>query len=125
MQSILRDGLNAGLQHTKGPGGPLPISLVPASLCSSASFFADLLLIFCLLSASIDAQGIQGSLHLHYPHHGGHVIFGPCIFIYLFPLSTTWVGKFLAVFYEIILSLLNPIIYTFRNKEIRNAIKRV
>ena len=40
MQSILRDGLNAGLQHTKGPGGPLPISLVPASLCSSASFFA-------------------------------------------------------------------------------------
>ena len=53
------------------------------------------------------------------------LFFGPCIFIYLFPLSTTWVGKFLAAFYEIITSLLNPVIYTFRNKKIRNAIKRV
>ena len=94
-----------------------------ATICSILCWSFTLL--FRLLSASINAQGIQGCLHLHYPHHGGCVIFGPCIFIYLFPLSTTWVGKFLAVLYEIIISLLNPIIYTFRNKEIRNAIKRV
>lgn len=41
----------------------------------------------------------------------------------LFPLSTTWVGKFFTVFYAIITPLLNPVIYTLRNKEIRNAIK--
>ncbi|XP_076982731.1 olfactory receptor 4K3-like [Tamandua tetradactyla] len=52
------------------------------------------------------------------------LFFGPCIFIYLWPLSITWVDKFLAVFYTVITPLLNPAIYTLRNKEIRNAIKR-
>ena len=92
----------------------------------SASFFADLLLLYsayCL--PSVDGQGIRGSFHLYYPHHSGHVILWACILIYLFPLSTTCVGKFLAIFYVIVTPLLNPVIYTFRNKEIRNAIKRV
>ncbi|XP_037691042.1 olfactory receptor 4K15-like [Choloepus didactylus] len=53
------------------------------------------------------------------------MFFGPCIFIYLWPLSITWVDKFLAVFYTVITPLLNPAIYTLRNKEIRNAIKRL
>ncbi|XP_006730711.1 olfactory receptor 4K14-like [Leptonychotes weddellii] len=53
------------------------------------------------------------------------LFFGPCIFIYLWPLSITWVDKFLAVFYTVITPLLNPAIYTLRNKEIRNAIKRL
>ncbi|XP_002931247.3 LOW QUALITY PROTEIN: olfactory receptor 4K3 [Ailuropoda melanoleuca] len=53
------------------------------------------------------------------------LFFGPCIFIYLCPLSITWVDKFLAVFYTVITPLLNPVIYTLRNKEIRNAIKRL
>ena len=53
------------------------------------------------------------------------LFFGPCIFVYICPLSITWVDKFLAVFYAIITPLLNPVIYTLRNKEIRNAIKRL
>ncbi|XP_004422026.1 PREDICTED: olfactory receptor 4K15-like [Ceratotherium simum simum] len=53
------------------------------------------------------------------------LFFGPCIFIYLWPLSITWVDKFLAVFYTVITPLLNPAIYTLRNKEIKNAIKRL
>ncbi|XP_048188041.1 olfactory receptor 4F4-like [Perognathus longimembris pacificus] len=51
------------------------------------------------------------------------LFFGPCIFIYLWPVSITWVDKFLAVFYTVITPLLNPAIYTLRNKEIKNAIK--
>lgn len=50
--------------------------------------------------------------------------FGPCIFIYVWPLSITLVDKFLAVFYSVITPLLNPAIYTLRNKEIKNAMKR-
>ncbi|KAH0509556.1 Olfactory receptor 4K3 [Microtus ochrogaster] len=50
------------------------------------------------------------------------LFFGPCIFIYLWPVSITWVDKFLAVFYTIITPLLNPAIYTMRNKDIKNAI---
>lgn len=55
--------------------------------------------------------------------HSGHAILWHCIFISLFPLSTIWVGKFLAVVYVIITPLLNPAIYTLRNKEMGNAIK--
>ncbi|XP_053451506.1 olfactory receptor 4K14-like [Nycticebus coucang] len=52
------------------------------------------------------------------------LFFGPCIFIYVWPLSITWVDKFLAVFYSVITPLLNPAIYTLRNKEMKNAMKR-
>nr|XP_010962452.1 olfactory receptor 4K3-like [Camelus bactrianus] len=53
------------------------------------------------------------------------LFFGPCIFIYLWPLHITWVDKFLAVFYAVITPVLNPAIYTLRNKEIKNAIQRL
>ncbi|XP_023414554.2 olfactory receptor 4K15-like [Loxodonta africana] len=53
------------------------------------------------------------------------LFFGPCIFVYLWPLSITWVDKFLAIFYAVITPLLNPAIYTLRNKEIKNAMKRL
>uniref|UniRef100_H0V3P7 Olfactory receptor n=2 Tax=Cavia porcellus TaxID=10141 RepID=H0V3P7_CAVPO len=53
------------------------------------------------------------------------IFFGPCIFIYLWPVSITWVDKFLAVFYAVITPLLNPAIYTFRNKEIKISMRRL
>ncbi|XP_051039710.1 olfactory receptor 4K3-like [Phodopus roborovskii] len=53
------------------------------------------------------------------------LFFGPVIFIYLWPVSITWVDKFLAVFYSVVTPLLNPTIYTLRNKDIKNAIKKL
>ncbi|XP_048188031.1 olfactory receptor 4K14-like [Perognathus longimembris pacificus] len=53
------------------------------------------------------------------------LFFGPCIFIYVWPLSITWLDKFLAVFYSVGTPLLNPAIYTLRNKEIKSAMKRL
>ena len=52
------------------------------------------------------------------------IFFLPCFFIYVFPLNITWLDKFLAVFYSVITPLLNPVIYTLRNKEMKNAMKR-
>ncbi|XP_027698409.1 olfactory receptor 4K3-like [Vombatus ursinus] len=52
------------------------------------------------------------------------LFFGPCIFIYVWPLNITSVDKFLAVFYSVITPLLNPAIYTFRNKEIKVSLRR-
>ncbi|MBZ3891954.1 Olfactory receptor 4K3 [Sciurus carolinensis] len=52
------------------------------------------------------------------------LFFGPCIFIYVWPISITWLDKFLAVFYSVITPLLNPTIYTLRNKEMKKALKR-
>ncbi|KAM4832353.1 olfactory receptor 4K14-like [Urocitellus parryii] len=52
------------------------------------------------------------------------IFFVPCIFIYVWPLNITWLDKFLAVFYSVFTPLLNPAIYTLRNKEIKSAMKR-
>ncbi|XP_031229466.1 olfactory receptor 4K3-like [Mastomys coucha] len=52
------------------------------------------------------------------------IFFVPCIFIYVWPLNITWLDKFLAVFYSVFTPLLNPAIYTLRNKEMKNAMKR-
>ncbi|XP_028622893.1 olfactory receptor 4K3-like isoform X2 [Grammomys surdaster] len=52
------------------------------------------------------------------------IFFVPCIFIYVWPLNITWLDKFLAVFYSVFTPLLNPAIYTMRNKEMKNAMKR-
>ncbi|XP_075818755.1 olfactory receptor 4K3-like [Microtus pennsylvanicus] len=53
------------------------------------------------------------------------LFFAPVIFIYLWPVSITWVDKFLAVFYSVITPLLNPAIFTLRNKDIKNAMKKL
>ncbi|XP_004422022.1 PREDICTED: olfactory receptor 4K13-like [Ceratotherium simum simum] len=51
--------------------------------------------------------------------------FGPAIFIYGFPFNGYSVDKFISVIYSIITPLLNPIIYTLRNQEMKAAIRRL
>ncbi|XP_007538909.1 olfactory receptor 4K13-like [Erinaceus europaeus] len=53
------------------------------------------------------------------------LFFGPCIFIYAWPFSGFSVDKFLSVFYSVITPLLNPIIYTLRNQEMKTAMNRL
>nr|XP_006998373.1 olfactory receptor 142-like [Peromyscus maniculatus bairdii] len=48
--------------------------------------------------------------------------FGPGAFIYMRPTSTYTVDKLVAVFYTVITPMLNPIVYTLRNAEVKNAI---
>ncbi|XP_013007524.1 olfactory receptor 4F3/4F16/4F29-like [Cavia porcellus] len=51
--------------------------------------------------------------------------FGPCIIVYVWPFPTLPIDKFLAIFVVIITPLMNPVIYTFRNKEMKVAIQRL
>ncbi|XP_004698905.3 olfactory receptor 4K14 [Echinops telfairi] len=53
------------------------------------------------------------------------LFFGPCIFIYLWPFSRFSVDKLLSVFYTIFTPLLNPLIYTLRNEEMKAAMKKL
>uniref|UniRef100_A0AAA9T3F0 G-protein coupled receptors family 1 profile domain-containing protein n=1 Tax=Bos taurus TaxID=9913 RepID=A0AAA9T3F0_BOVIN len=61
---------------------------------------------------------------------GSHItvvvcFFVPCIFMYVRPAKTFPTDKSLSVFYTVITPMLNPLIYSLRNSELSNSMKKI
>ncbi|XP_014635868.1 PREDICTED: olfactory receptor 4K17 [Ceratotherium simum simum] len=105
------------------------IVIVANSGMISLSCFIILLISYSLILITIRSHSSTGQSKAHstLTAHITVVIlfFGPCIFIYIWPFSNHPVDKFLAMFYTIVTPILNPIIYTLRNKEMKIAMKKL
>uniref|UniRef100_A0A8C4LGV6 G-protein coupled receptors family 1 profile domain-containing protein n=1 Tax=Equus asinus TaxID=9793 RepID=A0A8C4LGV6_EQUAS len=91
--------------------------------------FMVLLASYVVILLHLRTQSSEGR-HKALSTCGSHItviilFFGPCIFICLRPSTTLSVDKMVAIFYTVITPLLNPVIYSLRNSEMRKAMKKL
>ena len=95
-------------------------------ICVSSFFILLISYIFILLTVWKRSSGSSSKALSTLSAHITVVIlfFGPTMFIYTWPHPSSQMDKFLALSDAVLTPFLNPVIYTFRNKEMKVAMKR-
>uniref|UniRef100_A0A8B9G439 G-protein coupled receptors family 1 profile domain-containing protein n=1 Tax=Amazona collaria TaxID=241587 RepID=A0A8B9G439_9PSIT len=122
-------GLTSGVGQT--------ISMSTLSFCSSTSLFGVSSILGILISyvaiittvLSINsAEGKRKAFSTCTSHLiAVSILYGACFFMYLFPRSHSSRGtdKWAVVLYSMVTPMLNPLIYSLRNKEVKEALRRL
>nr|XP_028560097.1 olfactory receptor 5B21-like [Podarcis muralis] len=101
------------------------------SIINAVSFFLTLSSYVCIIATILRIPSSTGRKKA-FSTCSSHLIvvsifYGSLIFVYVLPKKDTlWeVDKIFSVFYSVLTPLINPLIYSLRNKEVKEALKRL
>ncbi|XP_074838284.1 olfactory receptor 10G6-like [Carettochelys insculpta] len=105
------------------------VTLVDVGFVAMTCFLLILMSYVYIVSTILRIRSAEGRRRA-FSTCAAHVIvvvtyYVPLVFIYLRPGSQHPVDKVVAVFYTTVTPLLNPLIYTLRNKEMKNALMKL